>query len=872
GKQGGSEETQPNKILQIGVGAPVGAVLSNDGILRASGSGTLRIHGFGDLATVTNTGGTITATDNAKVRVASSVTVTGGILTTAGNGTIGGDPTGGLFKDIVSSGTMGIADGESIQLGGTFTNNGLIRLTSTGSGAILRMANNTTLNGTGTVSLSDNGTNYIAGVNTGDAFTIGPGMTVQGSGSISPGGSGGLNVAKVTNQGLIVANLSAGLAIRVENDTNSPTPLTNSGTLRAANGSTLTIYGLNGGGKALNAGGTMEALDLSTFRISSNVTLEGGTITTRGSGVFRGPGKFSNVTNNGTMAIGTNEILFLAGNITNNGTIKMENALAGSDVTLRISGDVAIVGNGTISTADDMSFNKIDADAFGSTLTLGPGQKLSGSSLSLGSFTINFVNQGLIEVSTPTQGIDVKLSDANNHSNFTNASTGIVRAANGRTLRFSASGLASVTNNGGRLEAINNGLIQFAGASYTQTAGTFDLQDGKVETQLGLDINGGSLVGNGTITGPVRNNGGMIGPGHSPGTITITGNYIQGANGVLTMEIGGTTPGTGYDQLVVGGGATLGGTLNITAINGFKPAVGDIYTLISAGSFAGSFATVNISGFTGRIDYSSNGITLTITSSSALLLNISTRMKVLDGDRALIGGFIVTGSEPKKVLIRGIGPSLPLDGKLQDPTLELFNLSNTSIGTNDNWKSDQQAEIEATTIPPTNDLESAMVRTLAPGNYTVVLRGKNNGTGIGLVEAYDLAQGANSKLANISTRGFIDTGDNVMIGGMIIGGGSSGSTAKVLIRAIGPSLGAAGVSGSLQDPTLELRDANAQLMAQNDNWKSDQEQAIRDTTIPPSDDRESAMVQTLTAGNYTAIVRGKGDTTGVGLVEVYNLQ
>lgn len=251
----------------------------------------------------------------------------------------------------------------------------------------------------------------------------------------------------------------------------------------------------------------------------------------------------------------------------------------------------------------------------------------------------------------------------------------------------------------------------------------------------------------------------------------------------------------------------------------------------------------------------------------ARLLNIATRMRVLTGDNGLIAGFIVTGTEQKKVLIRGLGPSLPLSGVLPDPILELHD-SNTTLATNDNWKDSQQAEIEATGIPPGNDLEAAIVRTLNPGSYTAVLRGKNNGTGVGLVEVYDLSQNSASQLANISTRGFVDTGDNVMIGGIIVGGG----VAKVMIRSIGPSLSAVGVPGALQDPVLELRDANAQLVAQNDNWKDTQQQAIIDTTIPPSDDRESAIVQTLGAGNYTAVVHGKNNATGVALVELYNLQ
>lgn len=253
------------------------------------------------------------------------------------------------------------------------------------------------------------------------------------------------------------------------------------------------------------------------------------------------------------------------------------------------------------------------------------------------------------------------------------------------------------------------------------------------------------------------------------------------------------------------------------------------------------------------------------------LLNISTRMRVLEGEKALIGGFIITGSDQKKVLIRGLGPSLPVAGQLADPNLELLTGA-TSLAKNDNWKDTQQAEIAATTVPPPNELESAIVQTLAPAGYTAILRGNNGGTGVGLVEIFDLAASANSKLANISTRGFVDLGDFVMIGGVIIGGGPAGVNAKVLVRAIGPSLADAGVAGPLLDPTLELRDANAALVAQNDNWKDSQEAEITATTIPPTNEAESALVQTLPPGNYTAIVRGKNEATGVALVELYNLQ
>jgi hypothetical protein len=255
----------------------------------------------------------------------------------------------------------------------------------------------------------------------------------------------------------------------------------------------------------------------------------------------------------------------------------------------------------------------------------------------------------------------------------------------------------------------------------------------------------------------------------------------------------------------------------------------------------------------------------------SILGNISTRLRVETGDNALIGGFIVTGTDPKRVIIRGIGPSLSsvFSGALADPTLELFQ-GGTLLASNDNWKTDQQAEIEATGIPPTNDLESAIVRTLTPGSYTAVLRGKDSSTGIGVVEAYDLDSAANSTLANISTRGLVETGDNVMIGGLIIGPAGSES-ATVVVRAIGPTLGNAGVSGALQDPTLDLVNSEGVVIRSNNDWRESQEAQLIATGIAPTDDRESALIETLAPGGYTAIVRGVGSTTGVGLVEVYHL-
>lgn len=247
--------------------------------------------------------------------------------------------------------------------------------------------------------------------------------------------------------------------------------------------------------------------------------------------------------------------------------------------------------------------------------------------------------------------------------------------------------------------------------------------------------------------------------------------------------------------------------------------------------------------------------------------NISTRLRVETGDNVLIGGFIITGTQPKRVIARAIGPSLTLTGVMANPVLELHGPAGFTTIINDDWRSDQEAEIMATTIPPTNDLESAIVGNLPSNNsaYTAIVRGVNNGTGIGVVEAYDLDRMVDSKLANISTRGLVQTGDNVLIGGFIIVGQLP---LRVIVRAIGPSLG---VGGALADPTLELRDSDGGLIDSNDNWRTDHEAEIMATTIPPSNDMESAIVRDLVPGTYTIIVRGVNNSTGVGLVEAYSL-
>jgi hypothetical protein len=254
------------------------------------------------------------------------------------------------------------------------------------------------------------------------------------------------------------------------------------------------------------------------------------------------------------------------------------------------------------------------------------------------------------------------------------------------------------------------------------------------------------------------------------------------------------------------------------------------------------------------------------------LLNISTRLRVQTGDAVLISGFIITGSEPKTVLIRGLGPSLADFGiadALQNPTLALFQGS-TQLEANDDWFETRGDEIRATGLQPVFSTESAILRTLAPGSYTAVVRGKNDTTGVGIVEVYDLSAVSNSKLGNVSTRGFVQTGDNVMIGGFI-GGHPASANVSVVVRALGPSLSGLGVPDVLPDPVLALYDGNGTAIVENDNWRETDETAISASGFAPGNNAESAILIARPPGNTTAIVRGKNGLIGNALVEVYRL-
>jgi hypothetical protein len=761
---------------------------------------------------------------------------------------------------------------------------------------------------------------YISGTvfhNVRDSFTvIGADLYATGTTIIIQGG--GFFTWAFDNFGtksLSIVSLSGGSTLFLQGDLvmidSAHLGFDGSGALNVQPGAAVRA---SGGAALLSGGGSPGA----TFNLDGTVQVNGGTLTIDGLWQWtsnQGLGKFRPFTSDafidiispitvpqnavfaveGLGLVRTERIVTLDGtlqvgvidpstNIAEPGTFELGNFMAASQ-RLTGGGTLHVMGGSVFNwtSGNIQSFTgviNIDANA---TLNLIGGP--TGFSTTFDGGTLN--NAGTVTW-TSNQSVDASsgavinnlaggLFDLKSDSRLTGTIQNTPTFNNFGTLRKSAGigtfRIGTIFNNSGTLDLLigTTSIYQF-----TQSAGVTNLDGGNLSNAgfgTPFIFNGGTLIGSGTVTGQTINNGAIFGPGHSPGKITIAGNFTQNSGGELDIEVAGiTTPGVDYDLLEITGNATLGGAFRVTDINGFQPTGTDTIMPLTANSISGTFDSTNT-----QVTYGPTSITAAaLPAPSPLLLNISTRLRVLTGDNVLIGGFIVTGTDPKKVIVRGLGPSLTsqgVPGALSDPTLELHDGTGATLATNDNWKDTQQSEIEATTIPPTNDLESAIVATLPANNaaYTAILRGKNDTTGIGLVEVYDLDQAANSQLANISTRGFVDTGDNVMIGGFIIGP-SNAFSGKIVVRAIGPSLTNQGVANALQDPTLELHDGSGATIASNDNWKDTQQSDIEATTIPPTNDLESAIVATLTPGNYTAIVRGKNNTTGVALVEVYNLQ
>jgi hypothetical protein len=372
-----------------------------------------------------------------------------------------------------------------------------------------------------------------------------------------------------------------------------------------------------------------------------------------------------------------------------------------------------------------------------------------------------------------------------------------------------------------------------------------------------------------------------------PSNTWITGAAFTTARRNFTADSDGTS------RIWLGGGYDMTGTTLLNTMEIFSGACGSSSptptatvggtaspTATAAGS-ASPTATANGSATPTATAGGSPGVSPTPSGSPspggspAQALNLSTRLRVLTDTNVGIGGFIITGTEPKTVVLRGIGPSLTAFGvpnALPDPVLELHGPAGFTTVTNDNWMDGpDHAQIQSLGLAPTNNLESALLATLPPGNYTGILRGNNNGVGVGLVEAYDVSQPANSKLANISTRGFVATGGDIMIAGFILGGNTGQDT--VVVRGLGPSLAAFGIPNVLANPMLELRNSSGTLILANDNWMSDPTQAalIMAAGLAPTNNLESAIYETLAPGQYTASLSGVSGGTGTGLVEAYDL-
>ena len=419
------------------------------------------------------------------------------------------------------------------------------------------------------------------------------------------------------------------------------------------------------------------------------------------------------------------------------------------------------------------------------------------------------------------------------------------------------------------------------GHTYTQSAGKTLFSGGKFSGGQ-MNIAGGEVFGRGAIESAV-----MIGDARfSPAEMSIFGNISFSTQSLLHFDIPFAPsligPSFSTFPLDIDGTASFAGELEIAVSSGYPPGSDDTFLLLAANAVSGAFSNVasgsRLTTADGRgsfvVNYGGNLLFLSDFETippSAQLLNISARAEVLDGERVLIGGFVITGSAPKKVILRAIGPSLTNHGvanALQDPVLELHDNHGVLFASNDNWKDNQQAQIEATTIPPANDSESAIVATLQPGAYTAVVRGKNSATGTALFEIYDLAAQSDSKLANLSARGFVD-GNDVLIAGVIAGGDPGDE--DIVFRAIGPDLARAGIQNPLPDPTLDIRDSNGMRVAFNDDqfMTSDGPDA---SPIGFTDSEKNSFLRlSLAPGLYTAIVQSKNGEGGIALIETYDL-
>jgi hypothetical protein len=777
---------------------------------------------------------------------------------------------------------------------GTLINNGAI-IGDDSSGAFMQLdlantsnQNNATIKATnggalgffgGTIDQTGGGTFLADGTNSVVQF---------GGGSIATLIGGTTNTA---NSGLLLGVLTIWQGV------------TNNGTVQIPANDIIVVTGTGLTNNSTILVNTTAAANQTKLRFDANGTLDGsGSVNLNGAGQFN----YADVDiQNFTVTHGANHTIhgngtiigFNGGTLINNGTIigddssgafmqlDLANTTNQNNATIKaINGGALGFFSGTI---DQTGGGTFLADGNGSIVLLG-----GGSFVTVIGGILNTANGGLIEVN----GGGVILSAVTNN--------GTVQIPAGDTIGVTGTGL---TNNGTILvnttDVAAQTRLRFDADGTLGGEGSVSLNGGGGYNFAGLDCNAHAVInganhtikGNGNIfmSGGTLTNNGIIAPGLSPGHLDYSGTLTLGSTSNLVFEIGGTTQVTDYDLLSKSDNAaqTLGGNLVVRLINGFTPASTDTFTILTTqttlqGAFSniasgGQLATADGQGmFT--VTYSGqNNVVLSnfvAVSPSSKVVTVSTHAPVKDSKQTVSCTFTINGTDPTNVIIRGLGASF---GGLSDPVLTLRDSNGVTIASNDNWKSTQQTQIEATGLAPTNDKESAIVITLVPGTYTAILNGQKKSSGIGLVDVHDLSLTANSALAIMSGLGFVGNRDEGLFGDFTIGGSDggaaisapSGGKVRVLIRVLGPSI------EGLQDPTLELDNANGTQIFFNDNWQDSQASQIQATGLAPSDSRESAIVANLDPGDYIAVVRGKVTgkgkkaklATGFARVEVYQL-
>jgi uncharacterized repeat protein (TIGR01451 family) len=563
------------------------------------------------------------------------------------------------------------------------------------------------------------------------------------------------------------------------------------------------------------------------------------------------------------------------------------NAVAGSPFSFTVTA-LDQFNNTATSYAGTVQFSSTDSQAVlpaNSMLTNGTGT-FSATLKTVGNRTITATDTVSSSITGTSNTITVSAAAATHF-----AVSAPANAVAGNTFNFTVTALDQFNNTTTgyagtvRFTSTDPSATLPVNSTLTNGTGTFSatLRTVGNQTITATDTSNSSIAGtsntiavsqaNPALSGTVSPTSGNVGSAFTD-TAVLSGGV--NATGTITFTVHGPNPGNCATAIFTSVKTVAGnGTYTSDPFTGAAPGTYSFVARYSGDANNNPVSTVCAAASqTFTVNQPSPSPTPTATPPPAQSLNISTRVRTELGDRAMIGGFIITGNASKSVVIRGLGPSLAsfnLSDLLLNPQLELRGSSNNLIFLNKDWKDNQRSLIEGTNFQPKDDRESVIVISLNPGAYTAILTGELGTTGIGLVEVYDTNPGADSKLGNISTRGFVQTDDKVMIGGFTLGGNNNPT--RIAVRGRGPSLSQFNLSPLLADPTLELRNQNGTIMIVNDDWQSDPVSAAALTAngLGLSDPKESGIFAVLPAGQYTAILAGKGGI-GIGLIEIYNLQ